>query len=988
MMKHVMFRTVSLILAFLVLCLLESSIGIAATLTADTSRPEHSTFAIGESVKVLFKSEGLAPSSVTTLSVVVKDAHDAVIASTSIPVTASASGSWTSEYSPPCERLGFYRVFPSLADGTTLPKLFTRQAGYITYAVVPDPARRFDYGEMDSIFGMVGGFNSGVNIIPYLGVRWVFGSLGWATLEKNHPGQFAQDRALAIAKGQKYPPPSLAVEGLSFNGRPWNTYVLPMMRGVPAWAGYPGKESSANSPILPAAEGAYCSFCQEAAKAFDANYPQYKQHLYQITAEPVYPWGYSGTDQQLVRIYELAYPAIHKTDPTARVLGPTAGGLGDEDAAWTERLFALGLGKYLDGVSIDAYFRLPPEGYGMVKAIQDVKDIIQKHLGHDLPLYGTEQGYATKEDVSNELLQAQGLVRQNLIMAGEGCRFNYAFYIADYSGEPGYGFYYNLRPGHDFGTDKMGPKPVAPAYAAMTYLVDGHRPTKRIDWLAPTTLGYAFDRGGDVVLALWDYGDNPREVTIPVGVDRVTVFDWMGNAHVADATGGALRLTLTGDPIYIKGASASIWGVKARKLLSTGVQRFESFPGAAVGVVAQLAAGTAPLDGTLTLHLDPRLNKTAIVKPVSMKRGGKMTLRFYTPIPVHAEVGDYSATLVFKDRSGMILAGDGCRIGVNDPVSISGVSPIAGPNHCGLIVRIQDLRNRQLSGVVIARLDGVPGSKQSVALDLSAGQSKCLNMGAIDADISPLRIYRAIITVRTNDGCESSRTFPVDFLQAPKLRVSPTIDGDLTKWAAIPGASLSGREAVVYSPQFWTGNADLSAVVKYAWDDKALYLAVDATDDVFLQERTGFWTWRGDSLQIGIDVDNGRQIVSTGNLVEDNASRHRWSEITLALTKTGPEVYRTGSYDNSKVGPVSLAELPLAVVRTGVHTLYEAAIPWRTLGKNDVPKVGDRIGVALGVNDMDDPKQTDIKAIGLFGGMLGHKEIGDYGVLTLGEIIY
>jgi hypothetical protein len=54
------------------------------------------------------------------------------------------------------------------------------------------------------------------------------------------------------------------------------------------------------------------------------------------------------------------------------------------------------------------------------------------------------------------------------------------------------------------------------------------------------------------------------------------------------------------------------------------------------------------------------------------------------------------------------------------------------------------------------------------------------------------------------------------------------------------------------------------------------------------------------------------------------------------------------------------------------------------LGKNDAPRVGDRIGVALSVNDMDDPKQTEPKAVGLFGGMNGHKEMNDYGVLTLG----
>jgi len=43
---------------------------------------------------------------------------------------------------------------------------------------MPDPARRKLYDEMDTHFGMQGGFNRAVNIIPYLGVRWVISSHG------------------------------------------------------------------------------------------------------------------------------------------------------------------------------------------------------------------------------------------------------------------------------------------------------------------------------------------------------------------------------------------------------------------------------------------------------------------------------------------------------------------------------------------------------------------------------------------------------------------------------------------------------------------------------------------------------------------------------------------------------------------------------------------------------------------------------------------
>jgi len=972
---------------FAAVCLLlgaASASHAAETLTAETSRPNMSTFAAGEKVLLKFSASGLTPASSTVLTIVTKDAHDAIVATATMPVNALGDGTWTGEYTPPEDKLGFYRVFPTLADGTTLPSLFTRNAGYLTYAIVPDPAKRTDYGRQDSMFGMQGGFSDSVNIIPYLGVRWVLGPGSWSDLEPNHAGQFAEEAAAAKSKGQVFPARTF-LETLTYNGKPWNMYLLPSLNGAPDWAIDPAMKT-ANEPILPSAEKAYQAYCEAFAKAYASSHPNENFHLYQVTWEPVYPWGFKGTNKQLVRIYELAYPALHKGDPNAVVLGPTDAGIGGNDAPWTDALFTLGLGKYIDGLSIHPYFNLPPDSNGLIKAIQDLKDVIRKHLGHDIPLYGSEQGYATKNDVSKEILQAQGLVREYLIMAGEGFRFNFAFYIADFPGEPGYGLYYNLHPGMDFGTDKIGPKPIAPAYAAMTWLIDGHRPTQRIDWLSPTTLGYAFDRNGDVVLSLWDFGDKPRQVSIPVGVDRVTVYDWMGNASQIATPGGALETTLTGDPIYIKGVAASLWGRNAVKLLHAAQRGYKSFPGTSLALAAEVSAPSEAINGTVTVQLDPRFNQAAIVKPVNVARGGKFTVQFNAQIPADADLGIYSAMLVLKNKAGRTLAGDGVRVEVVPPVAIESVSPIAAGSGNGLQISLSNAQSNPVAGGITTRLEGVPGSKQEMPFDLTSQEQKIVAMPALDADISPSRVYHAIVQVHTKAGYEFTQTFSVDFLQAPRLSVPMAIDGNLNNWTSIPGVALAGREAVVRSPQFWTGNADLSATVKYAWDDNALYLAVDAEDDVFVQDNTGFDTWKGDGLQIGIDVDNGKEILTTGNTLADSQSQHRWSEMTMALTKNGPQVYRTGSYNPSlfPVAQVPASDISLSVVRQGVHTLYEAAIPWRMLGKNEAPKAGDRIGVALSVNDMDDPKQTEPKAVGLFGGMNGHKEMGDYGVLTLG----
>ena len=56
------------------------------------------------------------------------------------------------------------------------------------------------------------------------------------------------------------------------------------------------------------------------------------------------------------------------------------------------------------------------------------------------PFVGTEQGFNTNGDESKELLQAESLVRENLILLGEGYRFNIAFYITDFKPDQDYGY--------------------------------------------------------------------------------------------------------------------------------------------------------------------------------------------------------------------------------------------------------------------------------------------------------------------------------------------------------------------------------------------------------------------------------------------------------------------------------------------------------------------------------------------------------------------
>jgi hypothetical protein len=284
-----------------------------------------SLFIPGEPISLNFQVAGLpAGDHGRQLLVRVVDAEGTLLANPTLPVTADAQGKWQGTLPAPASRLGFYRVYAKLSTGEELPTIYTRPAGYLTYAIVPDPAQRQLYSDTDTYFGMQGGFDSKMEIIPYLGVREVLGGYNWADLEKDHAGQFAAAWAAAQAKGENYP----AAWDLHFteNGQqqPWKVYSIPTFYAA-SWPKWVNTDSRA--PLPAEDEKAFTDYLRAAAKAYAAAYPDREQHLYQVTWEPIAPWGWHGTDEQLIHIFELAYPVLHEADPKAFVIGPTGGDL-------------------------------------------------------------------------------------------------------------------------------------------------------------------------------------------------------------------------------------------------------------------------------------------------------------------------------------------------------------------------------------------------------------------------------------------------------------------------------------------------------------------------------------------------------------------------------------------------------------------------------------------------------------------------------------
>jgi hypothetical protein len=523
------------------------------SLSADTNRPNNSTYVPNEDIEVTFRATGLTASQTTSLAIKVIDELGTEIASTWLPMKADSSGRSSATFRAPSSKYGYYRVEATLPSGAVIANLGTRYRGFISYAVVADPAKRTNYGDALSRFGMQGGFNHDQgNVMAYLGARYLLDGPGWSDLEPNFPGQFAEARIAALAKGLTVP------FKVADNSGTWPTFAIPLVTqaSVPGWAMEPGTGTIAwpNMGVLnTTGTQGMSGFTKARAQQVATDYAGQSSHYYQVTWEPEIPGGWGGTPAQLVQFFQNSYTAIHQGDPKAIVMGPT---MFPGDIAPMTKLWAAGLGNYLDAVSMHPYAAWPPETHGLVSDIRTQVKMAQSAKGHPIPFVGTEHGYASGP--IGELNQALGNIRSTIILLGEGFKFDVAFYIADFwdhspiETNTTYGYYWNLNPNIAYGTDKLGPKPAVPAFAAMTSMLDGTVSSGAISNLSGTQIGYRFERNGTAILALWDYQAAASTVTLPVPSQSLEICNWMGNCfNTASVT--SILLSLRAEPIYIIG---------------------------------------------------------------------------------------------------------------------------------------------------------------------------------------------------------------------------------------------------------------------------------------------------------------------------------------------------------------------------------------------------------------------------------------------------
>jgi len=205
------------------------------------------------------------------------------------------------------------------------------------------------------------------------------------------------------------------------------------------------------------------------------------------------------------------------------------------------------------------------------------------------------------------------------------------------------------------------------------------------------------------------------------------------------------------------------------------------------------------------------------------------------------------------------------------------------------------------------------------------------------------------ITFTVNDGTDDSNLYARDAVIASgasptgvteitidKTSSAFTIDGG-TGEAAWAGATIYGIGNVLLDAgTLPAGSADLSGSWRTLWDDTNLYVLVDVTDDVLINDSAN--PWHDDSIEIYIDGDNLKGANYDG--VNDIQYIFGWND--LAAFTPG----------NSPAGRTD--QVSFSMVATGSGYTLEAAIPWEEVfGFVTSPSGGDFIGIEVHVNDDD-----------------------------------
>jgi len=863
---------------------------------------------------------------------------------------------WTTSLALGNYGAGYFEVHVYLKlSGETLPQMGTRPPGFAAYGVLPSIERQALARVDDSRFGAQGtnfiasgeiGKGDSVDpVYPLLGAKWIY--LNRRLGEIFGKAADAYQPVLDPEEFRKTPNHE-AKAGLC---------LLVDLHSVPAWlADVPEGRSlsqeggnavtEAGQRYPPKDFGVYKSLVAklvaEQAVRRTTLFPGQARNYYQIHWEP--DWHWRGTDEAFIEMYRVAREAIRENDPNGLLLGPNYGVLkkGNE---LLRRLFSKGFGEHLDGILIHTYYLTPdtPEHGGLVEDVRELVAMTHAHLKPGAKIINTEWGTwwaGRPPGVDPEALRKETatFMRGHLITLGEGVDTTFFFYTADSGRKNGGGLLYNLTSPHPaFGATHTAPKPVFMAVATATRLLEGSRSLGAIEYLGEGILGYAFDRAGECLLAVWSRDGRRRSVAVPVGAALgVSALDPMGNAKPLECPGGVATIEIGPIPVWLRGVKPA--AVPLEPAAARATKRPIGFAGDI------LAAFPGRPEATIRLFEDGTWRDAG---------GGPGTVH----IPDDAAAGSKLVGAFDAVTAALV---ETMLIDVACPIQATPINDKTGANL--IAIAVTSARNVDIAGSLAVVHGGRVLAKQEVALKPGERREVTFDLADVTGSVKPSGDLFLVFTDGKGATCRFAAPLQRRGIAARRAAAPPTIDGTLDDW------NLELFQATVDKAQPVLSEAT-ALRIGAQYDDTALYLGFKIRDASHVQERSAAEWWTEDALQIGV------------SLRPDKPSWAARQKICLALSSTNGDLlaFRHNA-------PLKPGDITWAAKHDGDETRYEVAIPWRTLDKDLAGPIKDGLfGFGVMVTDIDrgpGGKLTDRTLLDALGGMSWNNP-DDFGMLEL-----
>lgn len=657
-----------------------------------------------------------------------------------------------------------------------------------------------------------------------------------------------------------------------------------------------------------------------------------------------------------VTAYRIIYQELKKSDPSVFVIGTSVG--------LEEDYFKAGFGEWCDAYDFHSY----EDPDSLREIIQTRYPAMFAKYGFEKPVWSTEIG-----------MNSQGMTRQavaallykkfaNFFAAGGGNVSWFGLFYPD----PDAKMHNSFASSHnvfDSRYSKYAPKLDAVAYFNAVNGIALKRFVSEKIYPGGLRLFLFRDRDDrSLIIAYKDQGRADVRLPLP-GTPTARLVRIDGSTDDLDASSGSLSLTIGEDPVLI---SFDKGPRDFPAELSPSPVRFESLPATlhrdGENRIDVLLPEGLPAD-RVELRAPPFWS---VIRIANEKRAGSPNIASFA-LQVAPE-----SKLIAADLT-VAIGGDGPApaglLSVQLPVSALldlEVLPITYNETGGPGVKLMARNNSKTPKILdwTLALNGeqtITGSGKfssikaakphtdgpsSGTLVLSGNASSEIRVPFTKTD--PTAVYHVKATLRDEAGRMIIRERPVaGFVAVPRAAASLNLDGllDEAVWFAAPVQVLDRAEQFCSFKRSgkpgrtWGGVDDLSAKIRYVWDDAFLYISVVVKDNLAgPATQADAALWRMDGLQFLVDP------------VRSGAHKPGKYEYSVGRGAKGIQAWCTLSADASNMaGEAGDIQVAIHNDRADAGDVtYEVAIPWSRLAPF-APEPGNNLGFTLIVNDDDGP---------------------------------